>query len=220
VQTDSKQKRKKKISVDRKKHTGAILANQTQIEPSIVLSKLRTIIAYANSSPNRSTDWKILCSKHNIPPRCLKRDNATRWGSSLRMIEGVLLTKPAIMEISSSCGIQLTDDDWKMIHLLCDLLAKFNQHSLVLQSSNPTIQYTISIFNIIYNLFDDVLESPNFASLRIPLLRGLKKWRKYYKLTDNCTVHLNSVLLNPSLKKDYFYKNEWPEDQISSILEK
>ncbi len=52
------------------------------------------------------------------------------------------------------------------------------------------------------------------------MMKGRKKLKKYYSLTDDNPAYILSTILSPTFKINYFTNNDWEEEAIALIQKK
>lgn len=140
-----------------------------------------------------------------------------RWSSTHTMLKACLKYK---MPISTWCqksnfDAELSVSNWDHLSTLCNFLASFAKISDFCQGEKyPTIYTSIIHFNKIFDVIEDLAEKKVFsASCHAARL----KLKKYYKLTDLCSAHYVSVVLNPTTKMRYFAVQGWEDNELQAI---
>lgn len=179
-----------------------------------------------SSSKQRSYFYGIE-EERNIGKLMLLLDCRTRWNSTFLMIRRALRLRNVINEYvkcSSAASIRhftLTEEEWRQLEYLCDLLAPFYIMTTTLSKlDGPAVH---QVFDVYDTLFDHIEYSNDKLhrktidwklQIRTGLENAHNKLREYYSKTYKSEgyVYAIATILNPQSKLEQFKKASWIED--------
>ena len=99
------------------------------------IEKVRSVVAFCTSSPNRYEKFEDACNYCRIPiTKKLQLDCKTRWNSCSDMLQVALLYKDAFTRLETKVGKSGKEkfrlpskEEWKMASDICDKLALFSR---------------------------------------------------------------------------------------------
>ena len=164
-------------------------------------------------------------------------DNATRWNSVSLMLTRALNVKERIVNfVRLHKGDptkyhpqqdKLTNNDWKFLECLHDLLENFYVATMTTQGSEQLLDHWFTTIHWLMNEVDRCRQLGDDYRFDDSLITGLAsswlKLEKYYKLADEMPLYYASIVLNPTLKMRYFkqiWQTEETEPWVSLVEEK
>lgn len=192
------------------------------------LEKLRMIAMATTNSTQRGEQFQHLVKEAIGKNLNLKLDVKTRWHSTATMLTRALRLRQPIMAwllMRQELELLTLDNrEWAQAEMILNLLRPFWTAALGLMGgpSQISIHLTFGLYNYLFNHIDgfiDKLETGdtngNPTPARNQLIAGLQATRqfmvKYYTPTDKLQSYTASVLLNPTIKGDYFTSIHWQE---------
>jgi hypothetical protein len=189
-------------------------------ECSLILEKVRTL------SKKISGAWAqfvSICQSYDIAPLKIYLDCTTRWGSTHRMIERILVMKKAVSRFAQDredCeDYWITSPEWDLLELICAFLWPFRWATEAIESTTkPEIDRVFYIYNALFDRMDDLkttLESRHGRrqTYSADLITALEYMRlhlaKYYKKTKKPGVYSDSMILHPRIKLQLFRTQTW-----------
>lgn len=155
-------------------------------------------------------------------------DCKTRWNSTFLMIQRALRLRPIIetfLTLHSAAPIRhfgLTQDEWRQLEYLCDLLAPFYLMTTTLSKfEGPAVHQVLEVYD---TLFDHIEYSSHKLQrkrvdwklrIRAGLENAHQKLREYYSRTYKSEgyVYAIATILNPRSKLQHFSKASWIDDK-------
>src|SRR3990167_4733591 len=181
-----------------------------------VIKELHEIVVHIRGSNTRLLEFEKICTLNKKKNKRIPLDTPLRWSSTYKMLHVCLKYKK---EIQSYCAQQdiakITKSNWQKLSLLKGILKDFAIATDTCQAEkNPTIFLSIPIFNQLFDALDELIEKKSFVHAA---LRARRKLKDYYKLTDDCSCHYISAILNPCTKLEYFKNNDWDQETLKEI---
>ncbi|KAH8317390.1 hypothetical protein KR067_001631, partial [Drosophila pandora] len=130
-----------------------------------VRAKAKSIAQYFNSSSTglkKLEDMQILLK---LPQLKIKQDVPTRWNSTLKMFERLLLLKEAVMATLSNLRIDLmlSAEDWEVIEGVIPVLQPFSQITTEISAEkNVTLSIIIVLSGILQKKITSILDNLKF----------------------------------------------------------
>jgi len=167
----------------------------------------------------------------SVRARILLLDNATRWGSTFRMIERALELKVYYGKLCEKdvdlMPYQLQESDWRYLQELNGLLRHFNTLSIKLQgSSYATIPLTIAAYNALLDSLEDYIEQDDSHASRRQrrqpdLVRGAKaakdKLLQYYRCTDDTPIYAVATAMHFAMRFDWWTRE--PQNWETEVVD-
>jgi hypothetical protein len=163
-----------------------------------------------------------------VPALMVVADNDTRWSSTYDMISTAVKQKERIDAFVTSTRQlekdKLSDQDWTDLTDMLMLLEPFKQVTMLGQKKGTrygSIASTLWAFDMLL----DALEKAKAATrardngFRRALERSWTLLDRYYHLTDQSTVHIFAMLLDPRMKLEYF-ERKWPREWVEDAMHK
>ncbi|KAJ3508846.1 hypothetical protein NMY22_g16486 [Coprinellus aureogranulatus] len=185
------------------------------------MDKLRRIIKYARSSPQRREAWlkeatilvdELKRAKLEGPARALMLilDVRTRWSSTYSMLSRALSFRTAVTYFTAKNlelrKFELSDSDWTAIETVCKWLECFQAATREMSSTRtPMLSTTIAIFRGLQQQIKEAIRSlpPSTSpSVRNALVKAHKKLSDYYFRFDTSSYGTWAALLDPRISYD------------------
>jgi hypothetical protein len=101
---------------------------------------------------------------------------------------------------------------WSQLEQIHTVLHKFNELTLFISERNPQISLAVPIYYELLELLNDVKEgNGDFAKLDGDMIaavkEGMKKYKKYYPIMDDCDTYYTALVLDPRVKGENSYGN-------------
>ena len=187
------------------------------------IGKLHNIIAWIRRTSLHREAWinvqlQILRVNETI---MLSADNRTRWNSIVNMIQAATKYKDSVKLLCIAekdlNDDRLSDEDWKDLEDVLQLLKSFKDFTLYVQGKDTPQGSIISMLPSIIFLLGTLEEAKKQSrsseiGLKASIELAWAKMDKYYKLTDESTAYAIAVVLNPRLKTEYLRKHWKPEE--------
>lgn len=158
-------------------------------------------------------------------------DVKTRWNSTYEMIERALKMRK-VVDLLTSCEADLKEfalhnEDWEILQEVLDFLQIFKDTSTFLCAERyPTIQYVVPVYNYLLEKIKDCMKSKG-THYMIPAMKlAYEKISGYYDLTGTgqksplSEIYATSILLDPTLKFQFFKDRNWAPSVMKSIRDK
>ncbi|XP_046666815.1 E3 SUMO-protein ligase ZBED1-like [Homalodisca vitripennis] len=180
VVTDNAENMRKAISKDLNMHHHPCVAHtlnlcvqdaiNSNVEFSAILSKCKKLVGYFKRNNNAAYKLKEIQEQMNLPVVCVVQDVATRWNSSLMMLERLLKLKlPLTVALASLTDAEernLDADEW-----------------IIIEETIPVLKPALSMTEKLSG------EQYPTMSLIVPLIRGLQKsLQKKSHYYSNCNT--------------------------------
>jgi hypothetical protein len=166
------------------------------------LAKLGGAAKKRNQSHAFLLSWEEASRKYRMKPIKLIKAAPTRWNSRFNQIDVALKMRPIYDDVTNQPGykhFQLTPSEWDHLSWLHSILDVLNRASLKLASSKEvTISEMLPLFNQIFDMLEDQLDSTNLVSesaggdnqyeaqqRKAGLKAARDKLAKYYAHTSN-----------------------------------
>ncbi|KDQ21387.1 hypothetical protein BOTBODRAFT_76439, partial [Botryobasidium botryosum FD-172 SS1] len=130
------------------------------------------------------------CALNDIKFHVPERNVATRWNSTVTMMNSLLSLREAMDKFCDSeedmRKYKLTDIEWTMIDQLSPLLNGFlDATKMMSQSNTPLVSEVIPLIDDLHAWLKDVAATrTNHQAVRHAAQRGIAALNKYYSLTD------------------------------------
>lgn len=151
-------------------------------------------------------------------------DNATRWNSTANMFFNFLALKNGIISISSISTSEvlknniLTEDEWKIISLLCEIFDIFKISTIILQSqSYITVSHIMSFIFYFRLKLQSFISSCTMSIISKAVSKDLEKLEKYFPKNQYSFYYYYSYLLDPRFKTEGLIKLKYNNKEIEKI---
>ena len=185
------------------------------------LAKLRILTVWIHRSPQRRQKWNEICRFAGLSEKFIEYDVGTRWNSTYRMLDDGLKGQRQIDKFLDyqSDILPFTENEWKWLEQLHNVLQKFNDFSLFVQEKQPQISLTVPLYYDLHDLLHDGSERKSeFAGLSEDIAaaigEGLKKYKKYYTHMDASDIYYTASILDPRVKGELIC--EELEDKVAA----
>jgi hypothetical protein len=170
-----------------------------------VVDNIRESVKYITSSQFRREQFAKLVAQIGI--KCKQQpslDVPTRWNSTFLMLQSTLPFRKVfetLQEQEPSYTFGLSDEEWKMVQDICQLLKVFCHATDVISGSNyPTSNlYFLEIWSVKIVL-DEQAKSDN-ATIGIMVKEMKKKFHKYFM--ESYLTNCIPVVLDPRFKMEH-----------------
>ncbi|KAJ5082309.1 hypothetical protein N7532_011352 [Penicillium argentinense] len=183
------------------------LQTGNSITDNSAIGRLRVLALWINRSPQRRQKWKEICRLNNRPDKFVAYDVTTRRNSTFRMVDDGLKSR---QQVNKFLHLQdelpsFTLQDWSRLEQIHTVLHNFNELTLFISKRNPQISLAVPIYYELHELLDDVPEgNGDFAKLDRDIIaavkEGMKKYKKYYSIMDDCDTYYTALVLDPRVK--------------------
>ncbi|KAJ3756098.1 hypothetical protein EV360DRAFT_27865, partial [Lentinula raphanica] len=114
----------------------------------------------------------------------------------------------------------LTNKEWEAIGDLVMVLKILKDATTFFSTSNPNVAAVIPAMDIIDESFASgiVNDKDLSAPVRHALTVGKKTLNKYYERTNDSHIYRMAIILDPSLKLEYFHGAKWPASWVDSAV--
>lgn len=160
----------------------------------------------------------------NLSGRFIKYDVETRWNSTYRMLEDRLKARAQIDQfvLLQTEILSFTDEDWRCLAQIHQILAKFNELILFVSEQRPQISFSVPIYYELHDLLYEDSESQEvFRELDLNIAstikEGLRKYKKYYTFIDNSEVYYTALILDLQIKGDLIL-GELEDKKANSLI--
>lgn len=173
------------------------------ISSQTALAKLRILALWIARSPQKRQDWKELCQIMNLSDKFIEYDVETRWNSTFRMLDDGLKAKAQIDRfLAFHTEIPpFSNEEWLYLSQIHQLLAKFDELTLLLSEQRPQISLAVPIYYELYDLLHEGSSGLDY-DIASAMKEGMKKYKKYYTFMDESDTYYTSVILDPRVKGD------------------
>lgn len=182
--------------------------NTAKLKDLPVIAKLRKGVVGIRKSPQRREIFSRQCVAASIKPKVVIRDVRTRWNSTHAMLERAKeLRQPYDLTLTSIPKLRkysLLDEEWEKIYELINLLAPFQEATVMLSNEHsPTISRISGVYQELFNHLEKYTKSESGDTGLLPskrakrndiqqypvwlvdaAQRGLDKLEKYYPSSD------------------------------------
>ena len=164
---------------------------------------------------------ETLCEQKGLPKFKIFPDVSTRWNSTYLMIERANKLRQPIMELCAKRRdlqhLIMTEQHWDCLTQVTQLLKKFHEATLVVSSAQdpngPAIIPTSEWLEPSVKRFTQTTSGTLKTAAQAALLK-LVAYRP--KLEENKSAFM-CVVLNPTLKLNYFKEHKWDSKKVTSI---
>ena len=193
------------------------------LSASSLLERLRLIVKKLRSSPDQRKRFLGQCRLADVDELMLSLDVPTRWNSTFAMIqraikvrEGLrnwLGTDPEIGKVKLGF-LQFSDTDWTTLDLMCGILQKFEEASIMMSGEKyPTLSLSMLVFIELFTFIESKVHNDNDSyGMNAALSAAHGVLAKYYSSTDDSCYYILSVLLDPRFKATYL------ESKVSTMI--
>ncbi|KAL0928761.1 hypothetical protein M5K25_000682 [Dendrobium thyrsiflorum] len=166
-----------------------------------VVEKIRDTVSFLNASEGRLLRFADVVHQLHLPTRKLIMDCATRWNSTYNMLTVALQLREAFTSYSErevayhNCP---TEDEWKNIEKVCDVLGFFNEATNIISGTEyPTSNLFLSQICTIKKVLDDgSISSDEFVRNMTMKMKG--KFDKYW---GECNLLMAfGAIMDPRMK--------------------
>uniref|UniRef100_A0A8C5PR12 BED-type domain-containing protein n=1 Tax=Leptobrachium leishanense TaxID=445787 RepID=A0A8C5PR12_9ANUR len=183
---------------------GAISEGNNKV--SIILDHCRKIAGHFHRSVRSSQILREEQEKTGLPTHRLRQDVATRWNSTLEMLERILEQQIAIHNISShhfiGIGSTLGREEWTIIAQLVSVLKPFRDTTENLSQNDASLGQVIPLFMHLVNKMDAFLDNREpvpGGTLHIDVSAVVRKLKELLKGRLNERVTKSQELMLASL---------------------
>lgn len=184
-----------------------LMQKNREIGPHSALARLRIMALWIARTPQRKQQWKLICQTNRLKDKFIEYDVDTRWNSTYRMLKDALGAKPQIRKwIEHQTYLPpFTAEDWDHLEQIENLLAKFDEFTLVVSKRQPQISLAIPIYYELHDVLNNAASrEEEFSDLHPDISAaasaGLKKFQKYYDLMDSQDAYYVALMLDPRFK--------------------
>jgi hypothetical protein len=159
---------------------------------------------------------------HAEPALMLVADNDTRWNSTYDMIWAAVKQRERIDAfVAKTLKLEedaLSEQDWQDLKDMLALLEPFKEVTMIGQEKGSrygSIASTLWAFDILLESLEKAKERIKSTenTFRKAIERAWSLLDKYYHLTDQSTVHIFAMMLDPWMKLEYF-ERKWPREWV------
>lgn len=195
--------------------------------PGNVISKLRKSVVKIRGSPQRRAFFVEQCKIFKVDPKNLVRDVDTRWNSTLDMLERAFeLKKPLDIALTtySFDAYKLSEEEWKQVELLIEVLKPFRDATYLLSSQEPVLSSTVQVYEILFEHMESYLpKAVTKTSYRVRTQEnperypqwlvdaaeaGWSKLKEYYPTADGLAYSV-ATILDPRFKDKWYTAVGW-----------
>jgi hypothetical protein len=197
-----------------------IALEDSEVDLSQCISRLRKLIVKIRSSPQRHEKFANQCEVLGVVPKELIIDVKTRWNSTFLMLERALelreLLKDAMCEREFH-PYQLADQDWTLLETISGLLVVFKHATdTVCTSANPTLTATIPVYNRMMKRVENFRDTHANSAAIVEATKAAIRKIKYYYLKSNRAIYSIATILDPRFKLEYYRRTGWKKRQIDA----
>jgi hypothetical protein len=128
------------------------------------ITKLRRLGSKIRRSYKYRGEFKNLCVKCDVPRREIILDTRTRWNSTYAMIKRAYELRAPLSELLKGNPDlpQLSDDDWKVLHVVAQVLSVFDDATRKLSATRyPTLNHSLVVYNHLIDELEDFYDVCN-----------------------------------------------------------
>jgi hypothetical protein len=197
----------------------------TQTADESCIAKLRCIVRWIRSSPQRSQCFRSLCEECPAPEeegekrRASKKgailDSPTRWNSTYAMIQRALELRGPLSQLRKVAkGVpELSSEEWVLLDVAGQLLGLFEEGSRWLCAANyPTLNRAVCVYNHLLDELENFLGRCNEE----------EEGRQRAAIVDQCSPTNKRALMTAMKaaydKLCYYYSDTWAGSYAVSLI--
>jgi len=205
----------------------------TQTEDDLYIVKLRYVVRWIRSSPQRSRSFMVQCKDCQVPEKETILDSRTRWNSTYEMIKRALELREPLSQLMKTVEDlpELSHEEWVLLKVAGQVLVIFEKATRWLCASDyPTLNRAVRVYNYLLNQLEYFLGrcnreekgrqraaiinqcSPsNKRVLTTAMKAAHAKLCEYYADTW-AGMYAVSLILDPSSKMTYYQADKWEKN--------
>jgi hypothetical protein len=210
------------------------VAMQTRSE--LCIFKLRCVVRWIRSSPQRSHSFMVLCKDCHVSEKEAILDSRTRWNSTYEMIKRALELREPLSQTMNAMDYlpELSHEEWVLLKVASQVLIIFEKATRWLCASNyPTLNRAVRVYNYLLDELEyflgrcnkeekgrqraaiiDQCSPTNKRVLTTAMEAAHAKLREYYADTW-AGMYAVSLILDPSSKMAYYQANKWEKNAVA-----
>ena len=181
-----------------------------------ILANCRRIVGHFKHSQLASSQLKTIQSSLGLPQHRLKQDVATRWNSSLYMLESILSQKVALAAYCTEHdGIpSLTSHQYEIIEKVIAVLKPIEDITQSISSDKASASIIIPYVRALRKCWENCSDDRGVRTMKKELLDSLN--RRFCDVEENETLVI-ATMLDPCFK-DKFFTTLVARDEAKSML--
>ncbi|KAL0192345.1 hypothetical protein M9458_010641, partial [Cirrhinus mrigala] len=172
----------------------------SQRSVSDALANCRKIIGHFKHSPLATTRLEDIQKDLKMPTKRLQQDVATRWNSTLYMVESLLEQKRTISAYGADHDLPatLTANQWALLEKAVTVLAPFEEVTKQISSSTSSVAEVIPSVTVLKRLLArESQEDTGIKTMKTTLLEAVKK---RFATIEEEPLYAVATLLDPRFK--------------------
>jgi hypothetical protein len=198
--------------------------------------RLRRLLTWIRSSPQRSGVFKNLCDSCHVPRKEVMLDSCTRWNSTYAMIQRACELREPLSQVGKTVDehLELSDEEWVLLKVANQILSGFDKATRWLSGSTyPTLNSAVRVYNHLLDELEyflgrgnddeegrqrsaivDQCSPANKRVLTTAMQAAHDKLCKYYSGTW-ASMYAIAVILDPRIKMDYYEADDWEARHVA-----
>ncbi|XP_033173496.1 zinc finger BED domain-containing protein 1-like [Drosophila mauritiana] len=202
-------------------HSLNLIVQKGLREISVVQNKVKFIVEFFNRSTFGLKKVKSTQTQLNLPDLKLIQDVSTRWNSTFKMLERLVVLKDALILTLSTLRseLNLSQNEWAIVEELLPILKPFMEVTEEISAEkNVTLSKVIVLAILLQNCLNNKTPKDKCVAALVAVLKAEMN-RRFCKLESN-ELYAESNILDPRFKGRWFKSKEEYEKAVCNLKRK